>query len=263
MNSKQTISEEQSAYFDLLAEIGHTKHIGGMTATARLIELIDPRAGEEVLDVGCGVGIGAVFLASHFRCRVLGVDITPRMLERAQERAARHEVSELTEFRTGDMHDLPFASNRFDAAMAESVLTFSVDKVAVINELARVVRPGGMVAFTEAIWVRLPPADQRDFMARAGGMPDGIWSHAQWQEALVESALADIVAEAQPITAREEAASQRGRVGAASYLRAIPGFLRALAQARYRKVIGSAAGSLPKDYFTYIGYGVYGGRVVD
>jgi SAM-dependent methyltransferase len=258
--NKVTLADEQSTYFELLAEIGHTKHIGGTAATGRLVALIAPQAGDEVLDVGCGVGIGAIFLAEQFGCRVVGVDITPRMLDRAQERAERHEVSDLTEFRVADMHDLPFEDDRFDAAIAESVLTFSPDKTTVIEELARAVKPGGMIAFTEAIWVKVPPEDQRGFMARAAGMPEGILSHDEWQAVLAGSSLDDIVAESYTITAREEAQYQRGRIPAADYFRAFPGFFRAITQARFRKVFRTAAGSLPKDYFNHLGYGVYGGK---
>jgi arsenite methyltransferase len=172
--TKDSTANEQRTYFNLLAEIGHTKHIGGVKATGRLVELIEPRRGGAVLDVGCGVGIAPVFLAKQFGCRVTGIDITPLMLQRARERALREGVSELVDFRVADMHALPFQDNAFDSAIAESVITFSHDKVDVLNELARVVRPGGVVAFTEAIFVQPPPPGKGQFMARAAGMPDGI-----------------------------------------------------------------------------------------
>jgi arsenite methyltransferase len=256
-----SISEEQQTYFSLLAEIGHTKHIGGIEATKRLVALIDPETGDEVLDVGCGVGIGPVFLAEQFGCRVVGVDITPRMIKRAQERASRHGVRDLVSFHVADMHRLPFEADGFDSAIAESVLTFSGDKTAVIDELARVVRPGGRVAFTEAIWVQEPPEGKRDFMARASGMPEGILSHEEWQAALNKSVLVDVVTEAHTITAREESKSQYGRIKPSDYLRTIPGFFRVIRESRYRKVFRTAAGSMPKDYYKYVGYGVYGGRM--
>lgn len=258
--ASKTIAGEQETYFELLAEIGHTKHIGGQAATLRLVELIDPHSGDVVLDVGCGVGIAPVFLAEQFGCHVVGVDITPRMIERSQERAQRHGVTDLVELRIADMHDLPFDDNRFDSAIAESVLTFSHDKPGVLQELARLVRPGGMIAFTEAIWVEQPPDDKRDFMARAGGMPEGILSHEEWVDLMAASPLEDVIAESHAITAREEAKSQSGRISFGEYFSAIPGFFRAMRQPRMRKVIRSAAGSMPKDFYNYVGYGIYGGR---
>ena len=75
----QTIDAEQRTYFNLLADMGHTKHIGGMAATERLAAIIDPQPGDEILDVGCGVGIGAVYLAETFGCRVVGIDIIKKL----------------------------------------------------------------------------------------------------------------------------------------------------------------------------------------
>ena len=66
MQESQTIAQEQSIYFNLLADIGHTKHIGGLKATGRLMELVAPQSGDQVLDVGCGVGIAPVFMAKQF-----------------------------------------------------------------------------------------------------------------------------------------------------------------------------------------------------
>ena len=252
-----TFSDEQRTYFELLAEIGHTKHIGGVKATGRLVELIDPGRGDAVLDVG----IAPVFLAKQFGCLVTGVDITPLMLQRAGERALREGVIDFVDFRVANMHALPFEDNAFDSAIAESVITFSHDKVSVLNELARVVRPGGVVAFTEAIWARQPPPGQEQFMGRASGMPEGILNNEAWRKALEASVLGDIVAEPYAITAREESKSQAGRIPAADYLRAIPRSFKVLGKSEYRDVFRTAFKSMPKDYYHYVGFGIYGGVV--
>jgi ubiquinone/menaquinone biosynthesis C-methylase UbiE len=256
----QTIDAEQRTYFNLLADMGHTKHIGGMAATERLAEIIKPEPGDELLDVGCGVGIGAVYLAQQFGCRVAGVDITPRMIKRAQERAERHGVLDRVEFRVADMHALPFEAASFTGAIAESVLTFSADKVQVVNELARVVQPGGMVAFTEAIWVQPPPADKADFMARAAGMPHGILDHEEWQAIVETSGLQQIIAESHTVTARQESKNQYRRISLGDYLRTLGNFFKVILSPQYRDVFHSAMSSVPKDYFRYIGYGIYGGQ---
>ena len=260
MQESQTIAQEQSIYFNLLADIGHTKHIGGLKATGRLMELVAPQSGDQVLDVGCGVGIAPVFMAKQFGCLVTGVDITPRMVERARDRARREGLQDLTSFRVADMQSLPFDSNVFDSAIAESVLSFSHDKVQVVNELARVVKPGGVVAFTEAIWVRPPPEGKADFMARAGGLPEGLLDNDAWRLVLTATDLQDIVAEKYVVTAREESKSQFGRIPLSDYLRAIPRAFKVLASSQYRQVFSKALGSMPADYFKYIGYGVYAGK---
>lgn len=258
-----TVNSQQRTYFNLLADMGHTKHIGGIAATERIAEIIDPQPGDELLDVGCGVGIGPVYLAARYGCRVVGVDITPRMLERAQERAQRHSVSDLLDYRLADMHALPFADGRFDAAIAESVLTFSADKTHVVDELLRVVRPGGRIAFTEAIWVQPPPPEKAAFMAEAAGMPHGVLNHAEWQAILERSDLAGIIAESYALTASEEAKNQYRRISIGDYLRTLGAFFKAIVKPQYREVFRSALGSAPKDYFHYVGYGIYGGRKLE
>lgn len=256
----QTIEAEQRTYFNLLADMGHTKHIGGMAATERLAQIIDPQPGDEILDVGCGVGIGAVYLAQRFGCRVSGVDLMPRMVERARERAERHGVLDRVDFRVADMHALPFAGSSFSSAIAESVLSFSADKAQVVEELARVVEPGGMVAFTEAIWVQPPPPGKVDFMARAAGMPHGILSHEEWQAIIEASDLQQVIAESYALTARQESKNQYRRIGLSDYLRTLGNFFRAIANPQYRGVFRSAMSSVPRDYFKHIGYGIYGGQ---
>lgn len=258
--STPVVDAQQRTYFNLLADMGHTKHIGGMAATERIVEIINPQPGHEVLDVGCGVGIGPVYMAAQIGCRVVGVDITARMLERAQERAQRHGVSDLLDFRLADMHALPFGDGRFDAAIAESVLSFSADKTHVVNELLRVVKPGGWIAFTEAIWVQPPPPEKANFMAEAAGMPHGVLNHAEWQAILESSDLQAIIAESYALTASEEAKNQYRRISIGDYIRTFGAFLKAIVKPQYREVFRSALGSAPKDYFHYVGYGVYGGQ---
>ena len=82
MESEQTI-------FDYQAEVGLTKHLGGVGATETLIELCHIGEGKYVLDVGCGVGATPCFIAKRCGCRVVGVDISERMVERSKERARR------------------------------------------------------------------------------------------------------------------------------------------------------------------------------
>jgi ubiquinone/menaquinone biosynthesis C-methylase UbiE len=254
------IEAEQRTYFNLLADMGHTKHIGGIAATKRLVEIINPGPNEELLDVGCGVGIGVIYLAEQFGCRAVGIDMTPGMIMRARERAERHGVADQVDFRIADMHALPFADASFKAVMAESVLSFSDNKTGAVNELLRVVEQDGLIAFTEAIWVKPPPPDKADFMARAAGMPHGILSHEAWQDILAASDLDQVIAESYALTALEEAKNQYRRISVGDYLRTLVNFFQVIIRPHYRQVFRSAMSSVPKDYFAYIGYGIYGGK---
>ena len=101
----------QTGFFDFAAEVGLTKHIGGLEATDALVELCRIGKGSSVLDVGCGVGVTPCYLAKVIGCRVVGVDLSPCMVERSQERAHRARIVDRVEFRVADAQDLPFEDN--------------------------------------------------------------------------------------------------------------------------------------------------------
>lgn len=107
MNNVQvSTGEAQPGFFDFAAEVGLTKHIGGVAATEALVELCHIDQGSYVLDVGCGAGATACFLAKRVGCRVAGVDILEGMVARSRERAARERVADRVEFRAADAQDL-------------------------------------------------------------------------------------------------------------------------------------------------------------
>lgn len=75
---------DQPTFFDFAAEVGLTKHIGGVEATQALIQLCHIGKDSYVLDVGCGVGVTPCRIAKKYGCRVVSVDINPRMVGRKQ-----------------------------------------------------------------------------------------------------------------------------------------------------------------------------------
>lgn len=149
--------EDEPTFFDFAAEAGLTKHFGGLAGTAELAGLCHIGAGSYVLDVGCGVGVTPCFLARRYGCRVMGVDIRARMVERSAERARREGLADRVEFRVADAQDLPFDGDLFDAVITESVTAFPEDKQKAVSEYARVTRAGGYVGLNECIWWKVPP----------------------------------------------------------------------------------------------------------
>lgn len=128
--------EDDPTYFELQSFTGATKHMGGLRTTKELIELCGIDEESFVLEVGCGVGATATYMAKEIGCRVMAVDIRPSMIERAKERAARERVEERVEFRVADATDLPFENASFEAVLVESVTTFIDDKAAAVGEYA-------------------------------------------------------------------------------------------------------------------------------
>jgi arsenite methyltransferase len=149
--------EHQPTFFDFAAEVGLTKHIGGVQATEALIELCHVDQGKYVLDVGSGVGVTPCFIAKRYGCRVVGVDIAERMVARSRERADRERVADRVEFRVADAQDLPFENDLFDAVITESVTAFPEDKQKAVTEYVRVTKPGGYVGLNESVWLKVPP----------------------------------------------------------------------------------------------------------
>lgn len=91
-------------------------------------------------------------------------------------------------------------------------------------------------------------------------MPHGVLHHGEWQAILASSDLQTIIAESYALTASEEAKNQYRRISIGDYIRTFGAFLQAIRKPQYREVFRSALGSAPKDYFHYVGYGVYGGQ---
>jgi len=128
------------------------------------------RPGETVLDLGSGPGLDVLLAARQVSPtgRVIGVDMTPSMLERARVNAAKIGVSHV-EFREGRLEALPVESGTIDAVTSNCVINLVPDKRAVFAEIARVLRPGGRVVISDILLDgRLPAAVEKDLLAYVG-----------------------------------------------------------------------------------------------
>jgi SAM-dependent methyltransferase len=102
----------------------------------------------EVLEIGCGTGVVARAIAARpgFTGQVTGIDQSPAFIAAAQRLAVEAGVEQRTVFQVGDVHALDFPDARFDAAVAHTLISHVLDPLTVLQEAARVVRPGGTVA---------------------------------------------------------------------------------------------------------------------
>ena len=200
-----------ATFLDMQANVGITKHIGGIEATNELLSLCQIGDAREVLNVGCGIGVGSAHIAKRYPCHVVGVDISEKMIEWSQRRAREEGIEAKVEFRTADVMDLPFEAGRFDVVFAESVLIFVEDKAQAIRECVRVTRPGGHVGLNEGYWITRPSPELLARVKVAVG--PHVPTLEDWQALWDASGLKERVVKTHQVDARTEVKSRIQWIG--------------------------------------------------
>jgi SAM-dependent methyltransferase len=133
-----TIPEESTASF---AGVGNPHRIGPI------------HPGESVLDIGCGAGMDLLLAARRVGPvgRVVGVDMTPAMLERAKCAAIKAGVWERVEIRRGIAEELPVESESFDVVISNGVLHLSPDKISAFGQIYHVLKPAGRLYLADVV----------------------------------------------------------------------------------------------------------------
>jgi SAM-dependent methyltransferase len=113
-----------------------------------LVELLGPQAGEHIIDIGGGIGGPARWIASRFGCLVTSLDLTPEFCRAAEELNGATGLSDRVAAVEGSAVDLPFEQASFDRAYSENVVMNIADKRSFYGEAFRVLRSGGLFAFS-------------------------------------------------------------------------------------------------------------------
>lgn len=138
-------SEGQTLTFDQLAPLDQF-HIRGILATAELAAAAGLEPSTRVLDLGCGIGGPARYLAATFGCKVTGVDLSPGFIDAATYLTARCALSDRVRFQVGDALHLPFEDAAFDTVFLQHVVMNVEDRTALYAEVRRILTPGGRFA---------------------------------------------------------------------------------------------------------------------
>jgi SAM-dependent methyltransferase len=131
-----------------LAPVDHF-HARGFPATVELADRLPIRAGQHIVDIGCGLGGPARYIAQRFQCRVSGLDITQPFVEAANKLTALLGMEDRVTIEQGDGQRLPYPDAAFDGACTQHVTMNVADRSGFFAEAYRVLRPGGFFALTE------------------------------------------------------------------------------------------------------------------
>jgi SAM-dependent methyltransferase len=121
-------------------------HTRGILATAELATAAGLEPSTRVLDIGCGIGGPARYLAATFGCQVIGVDLNSSFVDAATYLTARCGLSDRVTFQVGDALHLPFEDSAFDAVFLQHVAMNIEDRASLYAEARRVLAPGGRFA---------------------------------------------------------------------------------------------------------------------
>lgn len=173
-------------------------HPGGLRLTERLGQMLELTPARRALDIACGNGTSAILLAGQFGCAVVGVDLAPPLLSRARSAASREGLGAFLDFALGDAEALPLSDGSFDVVFSECAISTFPDKDAAASEMARVLKPGGRLGFTDVVLARGEvPEGLRGWPFQAACIA-GACSVSQYEEIFTSAGLSNWRHEAHP-----------------------------------------------------------------
>ena len=150
MSDKLSIEEvEKLGYYDFMGYMGIPFfNVGGFASIDSLAELCQITGETRVLEIGCGTGANACYLAEKYGCTVVGVDIAKRMVKQATKRTAEIGLTDRATFKVGDAYHLDFPDATFDSVITVFVSQF-LNPTKAFQEFVRVLRDGGRLGMNE------------------------------------------------------------------------------------------------------------------
>ena len=182
-NLTQTVSKAIGYTEEELTSVPEGSNLGlGCGNPVALASLVE---GETVLDLGSGAGFDCFLAANRVgeRGKVIGVDMTPEMIEKARENAQMSNCANV-EFRLGEIENLPAADNSVDVVISNCVINLSPDKKRVFGEAFRVLKPGGRLMVSDIVLLKELPDFIKSSVAAYVGCVSGAMMKDEYTEAI-------------------------------------------------------------------------------
>ena len=254
------IYEEEKPLFEVQAYLDLSKHIGGKKATDELLQACQITKESNVLDVGCGVGQTPVYIAQKYGCEVTGIDVSARMIKRANERKEKNNATRTTFLVADAGKTLPFEDDTFDIVITESVLNFIENKEKTLQEFKRVAKPGGYIGLNEVYLIneeKKIPERVLDSLNNSNFFQAEIMREEDYRELLEKVKLPIIYDRTGSIEAGDEARNMADRFGWWHIIKTtLKTLYLALTNKKHRKFLTEARDT-PEDLQKYLKYGIF------
>jgi arsenite methyltransferase len=229
--------------------LGDDLHPGGEALTRRLAGLAELAHGSRVLDVASGRGRTARLLPSEFGAEVTGVELSPQSVAAAQAQAEADGLDGRVRFLQGDAEALPVAKGAFDAVVCECSLCLFSGKRRALDEMGRVLRPGGVVAIADVTAeVDDLPAQLRGAAGRVACLADAL-SREGYEGLLQDAGFELLASEAQDGALATLAERVEARLRVARMLDTSAGYADAIAEAI--SLVGEARAAIARGSLGY------------
>ncbi|NQT80596.1 MAG: arsenite methyltransferase [Candidatus Aminicenantes bacterium] len=157
------------------------------------VALASLKKGETVLDLGSGAGFDSFLAANKVgkSGQVIGVDMTPEMVEKARENARKGDYKNV-EFRLGEIENLPVSDNSVDVIISNCVINLAPDKKRVFMEAFRVLKPGGRLMISDIVLLKELPETIKNSLEAYVGCVSGAVKREKYINAIKESGFQEV-----------------------------------------------------------------------
>jgi ubiquinone/menaquinone biosynthesis C-methylase UbiE len=232
-------------------------HPGGFEATRRLAESCEIGEGTRVIDIACGKGTSAVYLAEGFGCNVVGRDIAEDLVSQAEALARRRGLGGRISFRVGDALDLPFKDGEFDVAVSQAMLVLVGTKERSVKEALRVVKLDGHLGWLELSWKKEPTQEFMDAVSNVlcAYCMQNVHTFQGWEDLFKEAGINQLAIQSFDL-------GNMGMVGMLAdegLINTSKVMFKYITNSRIRKRM-STMSKFFREHADYFGYGIYTGR---